>query len=268
MEGIISVEGLLEEVNSISNNSERLILIVYGGPGTGKTTISQKLVDKLNYIHQTGPSTDISNAQCLREIPGRLSDSNSIYVYENKDSDHKRPFASHLKMDGFHLPYNTLTDSQIKRRGSPSTFDAQQVVELFNLLLEKNWDLLSIPDFDHKRKDPVSKSIWLSKRTKVIVFEGLYLMLDETPWDKISKTINSYNDKNTGIKIKIVRVVCDDTKLRVANRHYHSGVVESLEKGIEKYCENDLRNGQLVNEKSNNTLCNYVIDNSRENCYL
>lgn len=261
--GIQSLDELVQSVEDDSVNCDRLVVIVYGGPGSGKTTISSRLVDKLNMIHENGSQNAPKSPKCTGSVSGTYSEANSIFLYESVTSSVGH-FATHIKMDGFHYPLNNLTADQVKRRGSPGTFDAKQVVELFRLFLKTDWKLLSIPDFDHKTKDPINKSIWLSHNTKVVVFEGLYLMLEDPPWGEIAEMINRHNNGTSSIKIKVVKINSGDTKLRVAQRHLDSGIVHSIEEGLQKYYDNDCINSKLVGENSNDDLCDYIFDNSKD----
>lgn len=256
---ISSLEELIQHIEEDATGEERLLVVVYGGPGSGKTTVSGDLVDKLNQIYYNDlPKLDPS-PKCIQSIDGGLNEANSIYIYEAENIS--CPFATHIKMDGFHFPITDLSPEQIKRRGSPSTFDAEQVVELFRLLLRTDWDLLSLPDFDHTTKDPINKSVWLYKNTHVMVLEGLYLMLEDPPWDQIAQMIQN---NTSNVKIKVVKINGgDDTKFRVAQRHLKSGIVQSLDEGLKKYYDNDYINLKLVKEKSND-ICDYIFDNSRD----
>lgn len=50
------------------------------------------------------------------------------------------------------------------------------------------------PSFDHAVKDPVADDIKISSRTRVVIVEGNYTLLNEAPWNKISELVDErYN---------------------------------------------------------------------------
>lgn len=43
------------------------------------------------------------------------------------------------------------------------------------------------PSFDHAIKDPVADDIYISSRTRLVIVEGNYTLLNQKPWDEIAK---------------------------------------------------------------------------------
>ena len=81
-----------------------------------------------------------------------------------------------------------------KRRGAPFTFDAEGCVKLVRLLKSTpvtvgNGDDLCIaaPSFDHALKDPVQEEIRISSRVRLVIIEGNYTLLKQSPWDQIAE---------------------------------------------------------------------------------
>ncbi|GME70231.1 unnamed protein product [Ambrosiozyma monospora] len=139
-------------------------------------------------------------------------------------------------MDGFHLPISILKkfkdpENAIKMRGATHTFDAAMVVQLFDFILDTcrytvdqpapttntetkksaeqatnpYWKLdkteiprLSVPDFNHALKDPTPNGTLIGSTTRVVIFEGLYLMLDGLEkWDEIPNTVRKLRSQTT-----------------------------------------------------------------------
>ena len=44
------------------------------------------------------------------------------------------------------------------------------------------------PSFDHATKDPVEDSIMISSRTRIVIVEGNYTLLNQAPWVDVAKS--------------------------------------------------------------------------------
>lgn len=245
---------------------QRVVVLIYGPPGSGKTTVAGQLVDLINEKTSTVPEIECISSKPYRVYTGSGGTQTQICEYRNeqRSNDNKIPAAIHLKMDGFHLPLANLTPELVARRGCHESFDAKLVVRLCELLANNEWSSLSIPDFDHQKKDPVNPGIRLHATTKIVVFEGLYLMLNISPWNEISSLASKLKEMN--YPIKVVKVDGGDTDVlaeRVAKRHYKCGLVASYEEGLEKYHANDIHNAHVVLSESTGSLTDYVLDNTR-----
>ncbi|KZN12820.1 AAA family ATPase [Marinomonas sp. TW1] len=142
----------IEKIQTHLQQDKRCLIALAGGPGSGKSTLARYLAEHVNAEHP-------SQVACL-------------------------------SMDGFHLPKQSLrnlpnADEAFARRGAAWTFDhhkfAQYVANIANAYqtLDCQW-----PSFDHGLGDPIDDHISISKHTKVILIEGLYLFLPETDWQK------------------------------------------------------------------------------------
>jgi len=90
----------------------------------------------------------------------------------------------------------TFRDPELafRRRGAPFTFDAEAVVELVKTLKnmpvttgEEPEVLIYAPSFDHAVKDPVQGAISISSRNRIIIIEGNYTLLNQSPWNEIAE---------------------------------------------------------------------------------
>jgi hypothetical protein len=50
--------------------------------------------------------------------------------------------------------------------------------------------ITKVPGFDHALKDPVPDAITISSRTKVVIIEGNYTLLNEEPWSNIAELVH------------------------------------------------------------------------------
>ncbi|XWW95915.1 hypothetical protein V2A60_003884 [Cordyceps javanica] len=141
----------------------RVLIALAGVPGSGKSTISDALIQDL-----------------MRHGIGEVAV---------------------LPMDGFHFSLATLSsfldpDEALRRRGAPFTFNADGFVELVLRLrampvtMDESETTITAPSFDHAIKDPVPDAIAISSRTKVVIIEGNYTLLDREPWSKISQAVD------------------------------------------------------------------------------
>jgi pantothenate kinase len=189
---------------------KRVVVILAGPPGSGKTTIAGKVAERLN-----ASSTS--------------------------------PFAAVVPMDGFHLPRSTLDQMPNKaeayaRRGVSWTFDPEGTLRLVTKLSKsrhESIDTVYAPSFDHALKDPVADGIIITKATQLVILEGLYLLLKEDPWDKIRGLV----DESWFVDVDPILA-----KGRIAKRHIESGIEENWDAAVKRAEGNDLLNGDVVRQ--------------------
>ncbi|KKO99865.1 phosphoribulokinase/uridine kinase [Trichoderma harzianum] len=124
--------------NGTKNSTPRLIVAVAGPPGSGKTTIANKVVDIINSLPSKSPKTIVVSA------------------------------------DGFHLPLATLrklpnASEALARRGAPWTFDGHAAVSLVRKLkTNTRTQPVLAPTFDHAIKDPVSDGLLIEPDVDIL----------------------------------------------------------------------------------------------------
>ncbi|KAL6939581.1 hypothetical protein ACO0RG_003424 [Hanseniaspora osmophila] len=163
-------------------------------------------------------------------------------------------YVSIVPMDGFHLSRKMLDKFQNfeemhKRRGSYYTFDSKNYLELVKLITRVNkkrgTEDISIfyPGFDHALKDPQQDQHVVKPETKVVIMEGLYLLLDKPNWKSI---VSSLPAENT----LIYKIDSEESTMekRVSKRHVQSGICATLEEAIERFRFNDAINGKFIEE--------------------
>lgn len=205
----ISRYHLLQNASSSSTISRRLLIAVAGSPGSGKTTSTTTIAHIIN-----------------TRIP------------------QQPPLATVISVDGFHYPrsyLNTLPNSveAYEKRGAPWTFDAEGIIALITCCKTTSSDKTTIyaPSFDHALKDPVENSVAIENETGILIFEGNYLLVNEKPWDVISKLVDER---------WFVKVDEENARMRLAKRHLEAGIERSMESAMRRAEENDLVNGRWV----------------------
>lgn len=89
-----------------------------------------------------------------------------------------------IPMDGYHF-YRSELDAMdnpqeaYERRGAPFTFNARKLVD--DLIQAHRTGSGYFPGFDHSNRDPEERSICLEPGKKIVIVEGNYLLLNESP---------------------------------------------------------------------------------------
>jgi pantothenate kinase len=120
---------------------------VAGGPGSGKSTVTTQVAQRLNAIYQ-----------------------NSVAIV--------------IPMDGWHIPQVDLIQQYgmdgMKRRGAPDTFNVEQMIQ--ELTLAKQLGRGSFPIYSREISEPVRDgSCELNNQHRIVFVEGLYVWLQHDP---------------------------------------------------------------------------------------
>jgi pantothenate kinase len=136
----------------LNNDGQRRVVIgLVGLPGSGKSTLTARLVDAVN--QHTNSCTAVA-----------------------------------LSMDGFHLTKAALAQfdnpvAALSRRGSPWTFDPAGLADKLAQLRKTPYQLTTWPDFQHGVGDPMADAISVKPEVRLIIVEGLYLLHHEHGWN-------------------------------------------------------------------------------------
>jgi pantothenate kinase len=200
---------LKERLENGSPDQSRVVVVLAGPPGSGKSTIAAKVVQRLNATSTT-------------------------------------PFAALIPMDGFHLPRSALDllpncAEAYARRGACWTFDSSGILNLVRSLsnsrFEASSETILAPSFDHALKDPVADGIRITPKIKFVLLEGNYLLLDEEPWSRIEGLVD--DSWFVDVEERLARG-------RIAKRHVKSGIETNWEAAVRRAEGNDLVNGRLI----------------------
>ncbi|EJS43905.1 YFR007W [Saccharomyces arboricola H-6] len=239
-------------------------------------------VEDVNFRPVKYSDITVDNRKCTT-IVGRGGDANAIKIAEvsnpvsiDQMNQNSIDIAQTVPMDGFHLSRKSLDlfrdpSTAHKRRGSPPTFDSNNFLQLCKILAKTSvckaplyenscpranvFEKLSktfsqaipdifVPGFDHALKDPTPDKYCISRFTRIVILEGLYLLYDQENWKEIYQTL-----AGTGaLPVYKIDVDYEVTEERVAKRHLESGLVTTLAEGRERFRSNDLLNGKDIDK--------------------
>lgn len=148
----MDLDQLVADVTARAADVEgRLLVGIVGAPGSGKTSVAKKLVDRL------GP--DLT--------------------------------AVRVPMDGFHLADVALRErGLLDRKGAIETFDAHGYLALLRRIrTETGHDVLA-PSFERELEQPLAGAITVAPSHTVVVTEGNYLLDEDGPWPLVREELD------------------------------------------------------------------------------
>lgn len=127
----------------------RVIIAIAGAPGSGKSTMAEKLVEELN-----------------ARAEGQ---------------------AALLPMDGFHYDDLHLVPAGLRpRKGAPNTFDVGGLFHCLKRLRAHDELFVAVPVFDRILEIARGGARLIPSSARIIVAEGNYLLLAEEPWARLA----------------------------------------------------------------------------------
>ena len=176
----------------------RAMIGIAGGPGVGKSTIARQVVDTLNGSR-----------------PG---------------------LAVYVPMDGFHMRHAKLEALEIAAdKGMPHTFEGMLFVE-FLADLRTTRAAVTGPSYSREIEDVIEDSITVPAEARILVIEGNYLLLADSPWYAVRPLL----DLAVFIHVEREKVVA-----RLMKRHGEMGLF-SEERNQAHVARVDMANYDLV----------------------
>lgn len=137
----------------LTTPGRRALVGVAGSPGSGKTTLSQELVRRIN-------------------------------------TDDALPRAAYLPMDGFHLANSVLADlGRAERKGALDTFDGWGFLALLTRLASDTTSTVYAPEFHRDIETAIAAEIAVEPEDEIVVVEGNYLLAPERPWSLVTDVL-------------------------------------------------------------------------------
>jgi pantothenate kinase len=185
-----------------AGGAERTILAMAGPPGSGKSTLAERLAGLLN-----------------DRTPG---------------------LAEVLPMDGYHYDDLYLVPTGLRpRKGAPQTFDVGGLYHTLRRLRARDEAEVAVPVFDRAIEIARAGARLIPASVPVIVVEGNWLLLDQSPWDRLRPMFD------ITVRVDVPEPVLRE---RLRGRWVGYGLTEA--EIVAKLEENDLPNGRLVRDGS------------------
>ena len=193
------------------------------------------MTDQTQLIHRIQSLAEASN-RIIIAITGPPASGKSTFVDELICSLED---AVIVPMDGFHLDNVILEKRELlSRKGSPETFDASGYHDL--LWRTKNAsDTVYAPMFDREADLSRAAAIEVPRCAKIILAEGNYLLLDQSPWRQLQPLF----DMTVSLSVPIAIL-----KKRLIQRWLDHGL--SPDQALLRAESNDLPNARLVVDHS------------------
>ncbi|HEY3561738.1 nucleoside/nucleotide kinase family protein [Kribbella sp. NPDC051137] len=186
-----------ERAVELATHGRRQLLGITGAPAAGKSTYAEQLAAKLS------------------------ADGHRVAL---------------VPMDGFHLAQSVLEKLGLADvKGAPHTFDGLGFVALLRRLKASPDEQIWAPRFDRGIEDSIAASIGVAPDVTLVLTEGNYLLLDESPWSTIRTLLD---------QCWYVDVPEDLRHERLEARHRAYG--RSPEEAHERTYGSDERNAQLI----------------------
>jgi len=218
-----TIESLTNRVIDIAKRSEeRYLIAIAGVPGSGKTTIADKLSLHIN-----------------SKVPHL-----SVVV----------------PMDGFHYYKSELDkmpdpEKAHARRGAPWTFNSKKFLDKVREI--KTNSKVTAPSFEHHIADPVEEDIKILPENRIVIVPGIYVLVNDEDLDGGTCSLigKEFNER------WFMDIDLEKSMDILAERHMRAWGWPK-DKAVERVNSNDRINSEIImKSKSNAThLINHIFD--------
>lgn len=144
----IDIAALAALLAEKASGGGRVIAALAGAPGSGKSTVAERLAGALN-----------------ARTPG---------------------LAAVLPMDGYHYDDLHLVPAGLRpRKGAPETFDVGGLYHTLKRIRARDEAFVAVPVFDRDIEIARAGARMISADVPIIIVEGNYLLLGQEPWSRL-----------------------------------------------------------------------------------
>lgn len=139
-----------------------------------------------------------------------------------------------VPMDGFHLAQAELERlGRADRKGAPDTFDAAGFVALLRRIANPGPDVVYAPAFDRALEEPIAGAIPIAPGTALVIVEGNYLLLDESPWSEARGVLDEAWYVRLDAAVRVERLVARHRRFGRSDREAREFVLGSDERNAD-----------------------------------
>ena len=113
-----------------------------------------------------------------------------------------------VPMDGFHMLNEDLVRlGRRDRKGAPDTFDADAYIAMLDRLRHQKSEVVTAPRYDRAASAPVPDAIAVDPDVALVITEGNYLLIDESPWTAVRPLLDDVWFVEVDDAIRIPRLI-------------------------------------------------------------
>ena len=214
---------------------------IAGGPGSGKTTLSELVCDEINLRNKKKGSGDDVAVVVPTDgyhIPKATLKEMAERGFSNPDDDDDAT-------TGEALSYKKI----MARRGAPWTFDSKALCD--DLKAAKARGEGQFPIYDRTISDPVPDGVRLTTRHRIVLCEGLYVLaLDTDEYGPLGEVLDERWFVDVPEEVLRERIVGRSLKTWSDQKRRLFG--EGREGALRKFETNDLKNVRWIVRHSRN----------------
>jgi pantothenate kinase len=203
------LDALVDRAATLAQAGRRRVLGIAGPPGAGKSTLAEALA------------------------AGVAARGHDVVV---------------VPMDGFHLAQSQLERlGRADRKGAPDTFDAAGFVALLRRIADPGPDVVYAPAFDRALEEPIAGAIAIAPEAVLVIVEGNYLLLDESPWSEARGLLDAAWYVRIDAAVRVERLIARHRRFGRAEREAREFVANSDERNAEIVARSAERADLIVN---------------------
>ncbi|MEP7200984.1 MAG: nucleoside/nucleotide kinase family protein [Ilumatobacteraceae bacterium] len=113
-----------------------------------------------------------------------------------------------VPMDGFHLLNEDLVRlGRRDRKGAPDTFDVDGYVALLERVRACSGEIVTAPRYDRAASAPVHDAIEIPPDANLVITEGNYLLLDQSPWNAVRPLLDEVWFVDVDDAVRVPRLI-------------------------------------------------------------
>ena len=231
---------------------QQVFIAVAGGPGSGKSTISEAVIRNLNKEREIAVVVPMDGYHIPQQELKKMAEEGKEFELDQDLEKNQERNDTQTK-----IRKRMSFDELMAHRGAPWTFCPDHLYQ--DLKRVKETGSGSFPIYCRERHDPVPDGTRVEPHHQIIFVEGNYLLcLDDPEWEPLGQL---WDDR------WFIEVPLDETLNRLVKRHMKNWTEQKTrtwgagEEGARRKAEsNDLKNAKCITQSSRH-FANLIIRN-------